>query len=130
MTPAEQVAALYTPDSPRTFREDVEAHLLHGWIISTPELFLMGRCVVRSAGFSAINDPWHGFPPRDCDTWYVYAAATSTPSSAAGLVKKTIAHMPRPLQFCAWIRERDNRLRFYSTAKLTQLCATSTPPST
>jgi hypothetical protein len=48
MTPIEQAAAVYEREHcPRTLREDLELHLLNGYVFSTPTCFLMGRPVVR-----------------------------------------------------------------------------------
>lgn len=118
--PALEVYRLYDEHSPRTFREDVEAHLLHGYVFSTPQLFLMGRPVCSWAEPQEINNVWIEFPKERADTWYIYALACAVPTGAVGLVKKTIAHMPYPLPYVAWERKRDRRLRFFRTENFMQ----------
>lgn len=78
MTPVEQASELYARfPQPRTFREDLEAHLLHGYVFSTPDCFLMARPVSSHATAEAISDPWHRFEPHEQDTWLIWIAAGS-----------------------------------------------------
>ena len=76
MTPAEQAAAVYERETcARSFREDIEAHLLNGYVFSTPTMFIMGRAVDRLAPRELIVDPWHTFPEADRNAWLIYLAA-------------------------------------------------------
>lgn len=120
MTPAERVAALYDADNPRTFREDLEAHMLTGYVFATPEVFLMGRAIDSSAAPEDIADPWHAFPRNAQDTWLIYAYADHAGNSPWGLVKKVLCWMPYPLKKAAWARKRDKRLRYFDTEKLNE----------
>ncbi len=57
----------------RTFTEDIEAHFLHGWVISTPELFLMARPVRSDWSDDVVLNP---FRLSDSpDMWHVWLAA-------------------------------------------------------
>jgi len=117
MSALNKVLMLYTADSPRTFEEDLSAHLHHGYVYSTPEYFLMGRPVCSEAPQEAINDVWCAFTPSSWDTWYVYAFALREERGLCGLVKKLLTHMPFYLPLIAWERSGD-ALSFFSTAKL------------
>jgi hypothetical protein len=59
----------------RTFREDVEAHLLNGYVFSTPEYFVLARPVDSSAPDALVVNPWHAFPAECCDAWLLYLVA-------------------------------------------------------
>ena len=119
MTPAQKVFALYDPDSPRTFAEDMQAHLLNGYVFSTPELVVMARAVDSLSDQERIEDPWHHFRREVADAWLIYAFAYTGPRlSPSGLVKKLLRHMPYPLGLVCWRRKRHDRLRFYRISKL------------
>jgi hypothetical protein len=133
MNPAQQVAGLYTPTSPRTFGEDVQAHMVNGWVYAGPDLFMLVRHVPSSAAPEAIRNPWYAFSPTDCDTWFIYAAATAVPGSPLGLVKTCLTKMPFPLPLAAWERQAKGRdtIKFFSISRLVEvLCHSSGPRST
>lgn len=117
MSALNKVRMLYTADSPRTFEEDLSAHLHHGYVYSTPEYFLMGRPVWSGAPQEAINDVWCAFAPCDWDAWYVYAFALRDDQGLCGLVKKLLTHMPFYLPLLAWERSGEP-LKFFSTEQL------------
>lgn len=100
MTPVERAKAT----RPVTFREELTAHLLHGFVLSTPEAFVMGRPIVKDAPHALQADPWHVFPPDECDCWLVWLAA--------GDLSAIWRLVPYPLPWLAWAR-RDGPLRFY-----------------
>lgn len=109
MTPVEQAAKVYeTEDCPRTFGEDVEAHLLCGYVFSTPTVFAMGRPVRRDVLASTIVNPYVMFPKDDCDAWLVYLVA--------GDLREALGYLPYPLPWIGW--ERGNVLRWYRTERL------------
>lgn len=104
MSPVEIAARVYeTEPCKRTFREDLEAHLLHGYVFSTPEYFVMGRAAVSSANPADIVNPWHLFHVEHCDAWLVYLCA--------GDWLKAMERLPYPLPLIGW--ERRNILRFW-----------------
>ncbi len=108
LSPVERAAAVYDREPcARTFREDLEAHLLNGYVFSTPETFLMGRVVQRDADPALIVDPWHRFEAGDC--WMVYL-------SAGCILRDVPRLMPFPLPWLAW--ERGNKLRFWRTERV------------
>jgi hypothetical protein len=119
MTPIEKCRMLYTADSPRTFEEDVLAHLTHGHLFSTPEYLMMARPVWSAAPQQAINDVWTRFPNQVVDAWYVYAFALADDQGLAGLVKKLLRHIPFYLPLIAWERS-GHPLTFFPTSKLIQ----------
>lgn len=122
MTPVEQAAHVYeTEPCARTFREDLEAHLLNGYVFSTPGLFVMGRTVDSSASYELVTNPWHVFPPESCDAWLCYLAA--------GDLRQMPAVIPFDLPKIGF--ERGNVLRYYPMRSLTHkiVCSTILTPS-
>lgn len=104
MTPVEQAAAVYEREwCAASFREDVEAHLLGGYVHSTPAAFVMARPVCSTAAEGLILDPWHAFEPAACDAWLIWLAA----GDVAGL----LALFPRRLPLLGW--QKRNRLRWH-----------------
>lgn len=117
MTPIEKCKLLYTADSPRTFEEDMLAHLNHGYFFSTPEYILMARPVCSHAPQELLNDVYVTFDPTTWDAWYVYAFALRHDGGFRGLVNKLLRHIPFYLPFIAWERS-GYALTFHSTDKL------------
>lgn len=118
MTPVEQAAHVYeTEPCARSFKEDLEAHLLNGYVFSTPDLFVMGRAVDSSAPYELVTNPWHVFEPAKCDAWLCYLAA--------GDLRKMPAVIPYELPKIGF--ERKNVLRYYPVSVLTHriLCTTT-----
>ena len=104
MTPVEGAAAVYEREGcARTFREDLEAHLLHGYVFSTPSCFLMGRPVVKGADPVLIVNPWHVFERERCDCWMVYLCA--------GDMREAFVFAPYALPWVCW--QRKNKLRYH-----------------
>lgn len=107
VSPVELAAAVYSSEPcARTFKEDLEASLLHGHVHCTPELFVMGRAVVSTAPRDEIVNPWHVFQADKCDAWMIYLAA--------GNLAKALAFVPFALPLICF--ERSNSLRFYPFA--------------
>ena len=117
MSPVDKVRMLYTADSPRTFEEDLCAHMRTGYVYSTPEYILMGRPVCSQAPQAVINDVWCVFDPSTWDGWYVYAFALRDDRGLCGLVKKLLTHIPFYLPLVAWERSGEP-LKFFSTEQL------------
>jgi hypothetical protein len=115
MTPFGQaIEAHQRGRGPRSFEEDLVLHLQHGFVFSTPDFFIMGRAVVRTAAPEWILDPANPFAREDCDTWLVYLAA--------GDLGKAWSILPWPLPWLAF--ERNNDLRFYELARIRRLSTT------
>lgn len=104
MTPAQKAANLYKQEEcPRSFREDLEAHLIGGYVFSTPDFFAMGRPVCSTADHADIINPWRTFPEASWDCWFVYLVA--------GDMRKAWQTFPFPLEKIAF--EKRNKLRYY-----------------
>lgn len=119
MTPIEQAAAVYQREEcARSFREDLEAHLLHGLVFSTPRGFIMARYVRRDWAHSAIVDPWQNgeneatcAPEKDC--LHVYLAA--------GELSEFFTFPHRRVLWVSF--ERSNRLHFHPYNRIQRLCS-------
>jgi hypothetical protein len=103
MTPAETIAAMYEREGV-SFREVLEAHLLHGYVLSGPDWFVMGR-VIGGNDSSLWLDFDHVFSPvEECDAWLVMAAA--------GDWRDALRLFPYPLPWIVyqrrgrWVRRR------------------------
>lgn len=106
MTPVELAKQVYDrEDCARDFVEDLELHLLNGYVFSTPLYFIMGRPVSVAASHEEIVDPSVVFEDPDC--WHVYLAAGHNPFRAF------LRLMPWYLPCVSW--ERENKLRFHRT---------------
>jgi hypothetical protein len=104
MTPVELAAQVYTREEcSASFREDLEAHLLTGYVHSTPTAFVMARPVSVLADESLILDPWHSFPREDQDAWLVWLAA--------GDLASLLVLFPYQLPLIGW--QKRNKLRFH-----------------
>lgn len=122
MTPVEKAAAIYRSEPcARTFREDLEAHLLHGHVVSTPTAFIMARYVSREWPREKIVDPWwNDFGGAVPNCIHIYLAA--------GNIKEFFTY---PHTTVIWISlERKNHLRFHPYPTLKRLCNTSKAPIT
>ncbi len=103
MTPVEKAAAVYQQEwCASSFREDLEAHLINGYVHSTPTAFVMARPVSVLADETLTLDPWHSFPREEQDAWLIWLAA--------GDLASLLALFPYPLPFIGW--QKRNRLRF------------------
>ena len=69
MSPLDKVRLLYTAQSPRTFAEDLTAHMQHGYVFSTPQYLLMVRPVWSKANQDEVNNVWLTFPAELWDAW-------------------------------------------------------------
>jgi hypothetical protein len=96
---------------PRTFEEDLIAHLMHGFVFSRPDIFLMGRPVISTASREDIVNPWYKFKSADCDCWHVYLCA--------GNAAKALDFVPFKLPLVSF--ERGNKLRFLRFTSITRL---------
>lgn len=113
MTPVEQAAAVYLSEPcARTFREDLESHLLHGVVFSTPTAFIMARYVARDWPPHRIVDPSQNNTTDDhLDCLHVYLASGDLTEFF------TFPHKP-----CKWVSfERENVLKFYSYERIHNL---------
>lgn len=93
MTPAEQAAHLCR-ERGGDFRDELEAHLLLGWVFSGPDHFLLVRAVPRSSDGA---DCWEHYWPEECDAWFVWVGV--------GRWRDLLALMPYPLPWVGWYRQ-------------------------
>lgn len=91
-----------------TFAEDLEAHLMFGFVFSRPDYFVMGRPVDRFASQAEIVNPYIHFPTARQNCWHVYLMA--------GNVTRSWEILPWELPFISF--ERGNVLRFYELERL------------
>lgn len=114
MSPVELAAQVYQREPcARTFKEDLEAHLLHGWVVSTPTAFAMGRIVDSKAEIEDLVNPWVTFELGD--TWLIYLTA--------GNLREALDFLPFELPYIAW--EKRNVLRLHSLAALRRKLSTT-----
>ena len=114
MTPVEHAAAIYEQEPcARSFKEDLEAHLLHGVVVSTPEFFCMGRPVPHNAPRHEIVDPWQNTWEEQPDCWHLYLWA--------GPMMSAFKCATHPLPFVSF--ERKNRLRVYRWDDIYAACS-------
>ena len=110
MNPFDQIAELYERfPQPRTFDEDIAAHISTGYVVSTPEFFIMGRAINRDASAEDIGNPWHPFPREHQNCWLVYAYA--------GYSQNFLTFLPYSLSWVAFQR-RGKPLKFYDSHTL------------
>jgi len=104
MTAFEMAREVYRwEECARSFGEDLNLHLAHGFVFVTPDVFLMARPVIKNAPKDQILSPWIQFPRADC--WHVWLAA------GHGALAVLANYEPYPLPWISF--ERNNRLRFY-----------------
>jgi len=110
--PVELAAEVYQREGcARSFREDLELHLLNGFVFSTPEFFAMGRPVVKGADKALIVNPAELFPDAACDCWHVYLFS--------GAMTQAFNVIPWELPWFSF--ERGNELRFYPVSSIRRL---------
>jgi len=113
MRPVLKAAAVYEQEEcVRPFAQDLEAHLLHGLVISTPDLFLMARPVSHDASGDKIVNSWHNTWDNEPDCWHVYLYSGEMMSAF--------------FQSSTWLPyvsfERKNRLRVYRREVIYAAC--------
>ncbi len=109
MTPIQHAIELYRREpSARPFQDDLEAHLLHGYVINTPTVFLMFRGVPADAPPKLICNPYVTWPQLQCDAWHIWLAA--------GDVREFSKYAPWPTKWLCF--ERKNVLRWRRFAPL------------
>lgn len=102
--PMEQAMQVYATEPCRsTFPQDLTLHLRHGYVMSNPTFFLMGRPVDSRAPAEFILDIAYQFDRPDA--WFVWLAAGISPM-------RMLEAMPYWLPTVGW--ERGNKIRFYS----------------
>ena len=98
----------------RSFEEDMSAHISTGYVVSTPDYFLMARGVDRFAPEEELADPWRGFERQEENAWLIY--------SFAGSSRNFLSFVPYPLKWVGFAR-RGRGLKFYDYERITRICA-------
>lgn len=107
-SPIDQLIDYYNKDPGiRTFPQDLYLHLRHGYVISTPGLFVMGRPILVDYTHEQLCDI--SLIPEHPDCWLVWAAAGAHP-------RDILRQMPYYLPYVGW--QRRNKFRFYLTTQL------------
>lgn len=111
MTPFDAAIAIYDREPCfRTFDEDLRLHLAHGYVVSTPRVFVMARAVESKGADSMIVDPaMNGWLFPDC--WHVHILA--------GDMAEALSFMPFELPLVSF--QRKNVLRFWPLASIKRL---------
>jgi hypothetical protein len=119
MSPVERAAEVYKRERcTRSFRDDLEIHLLHGFVFSRPDYFIMGRPVVSTADENDIADPLYQFHSSECDAWHV--------ALFSGNIARAFHVMPWRLPRITM--QRQNELRIYELSEIERLFPPSMTP--
>lgn len=117
ITPYQQIEDRYRAHPQQEpFVNYVVHHHRHGFVFSRPDLFVMGRAVVRHAPTEAIRDCRVLFQRESADCWHIFAAA--------GDMRRMWQVAPWPLPWFCWSRLHDplSELQFYESSRLHRLC--------
>ena len=110
MTPRQQVLNLYWRfPQPRDFQDDYLMHQVSGYVIDTPEAFLMGRGVDRYQDEEVIRCPHVIFPRSRQNAWFIWAFAGDI--SLMGVLA------PYELPYVGWAR-RNGPIRWYESGRV------------
>lgn len=106
MTPFEQARTVYDHEScARTFAEDLQLHLHHGYVVSTPTTFAMARPVGRHWSYKSLADPSMVDPQGNC--WWIWMLS--------GELREALSWLPDQREWIGY--ERKNVPRFFLSAK-------------
>ena len=86
---------------PRSFSDDFALYLTHGYVISTPRCFVMGRPVDSKAPLETVLCPWIQHENPDC--WWI--------GLMAGDITEAFRFLPGKLKKIGF--EKNNKPRFY-----------------
>lgn len=115
-SPYEKIRALYIERTPagRMTWEELVGYMLASsdcYVFKSPEFFIMGRAVPRSAPRIQIEDLTHKFEKADCDAWHIWGIW--------GDIPKALKAMPYELPWCAVDRHGvQSDLRFIPMASI------------
>ncbi|GAT33285.1 hypothetical protein TSACC_21698 [Terrimicrobium sacchariphilum] len=121
MSPVDTIRAMYRAQPTRwAFAEELDGYLSHGWVINSPECFLMGREVRRDGTHEQITDPWFIFDKPDA--WFVAAYA--------GKVNTALTLIPFRHRWVGWERGLKSGLRFHDFDTFQKTCESMTRSKT
>jgi hypothetical protein len=109
MTPFETARATHEGYGIEPFHQALAAHLAHGVVISTAEVFLLMRPVDTRARHALFDDPAYVFDNPNC--WHCYLAA--------GDMTQFGRYIPYELPFISYVKR--NRLRILPLSQTTFL---------
>ena len=114
MSPAQRAAAVYDQEPcARSFKEDLEAHLIYGVVVSTPDLFFMARPVSHDAPRYEIVNPWcNVWDAGEPDCWHLYLYAGDMMDAFKQVPHSTYVSF-----------EKKNRLRVYRVKDIYAACS-------
>ena len=92
----------------RTFHDDVDLHMLNGYVYATPDIFVMGRPVDKTAPHNDILDPAVTFHRDDWNCWHC--------ALYAGNLSILFTLLPFELPYASF--QKRNKLKFYSYIKI------------
>lgn len=116
MSPYDQLETLYDQHPQELpFAWYVHWHIKFGFVLSRPDVFVMGRPIVKrvaEANGVTMDEPE---PGQAADTWFVHAAA--------GDLQRAWELIPWNLPYVAWERvlDRQRDLRFYDAGRVRRL---------
>jgi hypothetical protein len=108
MIPCQRAQQWWTKHNPQDFREVLTAHLLGGYVISTPEHFLMAH-----------DMHWDGKEARtdmEPNGYFVTMASSSGSNALAAFMRMA----PTKRDYVAWVRRGGSDIKVYSWDKLTR----------
>jgi hypothetical protein len=116
VTTYETALHLYrSQNQPVTFDEALTWHLLHGFVFSRPDFFIMARPVISTAPYWQIADPSHHFPSAECNAWFIYLFS--------GNMTRAWEILPWELPLIGWGRHGETFFHPASTVKRLSLAA-------
>lgn len=116
MTPVELASSLYRERriASARFTADISAHYRTGYVINTPQMFLMFRGVRTMATPELISDPGYKFLIPDA--WFIWVFAAVSPVT----ILEILDFQPHQLPYIGWAR--DDKRRFYNSATIFRRC--------
>lgn len=113
MTPFARMEEWYrTHPSVWPLSKYIDMHLQQGVVISTSEVFVMGRAVRKDVEHWKINESMVTFANPDC--WYVFAFA--------GDLSRGLRLLPYELPWLCFNRHGRKDLKFAEVARIRSLC--------
>ena len=108
MAPVE-IAAKLCRERGGDFRDEMEAFLLGGVVVSTPDAFLMAKAVPKGV---EMQSPWDTWPIEKASAWMVW--------SGTGKAAHLLALAPFELPWVGWVRQGRNwrETHWVETAKI------------
>lgn len=113
MTPIQKAKLMYEGMARRSFWQDVNTLTHDGYVVSTPELFLMAFAVKSESFDEDTIQLMHRDP--EGDTWFVWCLV--------GDMRQALCMIPHPKKYIGFARRRV--LKLYEFEEITNLCARS-----